>query len=130
MTYVGELGWELMVPVELAAGVYDLLMREGTDLGVADAGYYAIESLRLEKGYRAFGRELTPDYTPVEAGLVFATALKGDKDFLGRAALEAHRTRSPPVGRGGGWSRSWSTTRSRCCGAASCCSATAARPVR
>ena len=91
MTYVGELGWELMVPVELAAGVYDALMREGADLGVTDAGYYAIESLRLEKGYRAFARELTPDYGPVEAGLVFATALKGDKDFLGRAALAAHR---------------------------------------
>ena len=59
--------------------------------GATNAGYYAIESLRLEKGYRAFGRELTPDYGPVEAGLVFATALKGDKDFLGRAALSAHR---------------------------------------
>ena len=93
MTYVGELGWELMVPVELAAGVFDLLHTEGDALGLTDAGYYAIESLRLEKGYRAFGRELTPDYTPVEAGLVFATALKGDKDFLGRTALEAHRAR-------------------------------------
>jgi glycine cleavage system aminomethyltransferase T/glycine/D-amino acid oxidase-like deaminating enzyme len=93
MTYVGELGWELMVPVELAAGVYDLLMREGADLGVSNAGYYTIESLRLEKGYRAFGRELTPDYTPLEAGLLFATALKADKDFLGRAALEKHRDR-------------------------------------
>ena len=47
----------------------------GAPLGIADAGYHAIESMRLEKGYRAFGRELTPDYTPVEAGLVFATAL-------------------------------------------------------
>jgi glycine cleavage system aminomethyltransferase T/glycine/D-amino acid oxidase-like deaminating enzyme len=93
MTYVGELGWELMVPVESAAGVYDLLMREGADLGVSDAGYYTIDSLRLEKGYRAFGRELTPDFTPVEAGLVFATALKGHKDFLGRAALEERRDR-------------------------------------
>ncbi len=51
-----------------------------------DAGYYAIDAFRLEKGYRAFGRELTPDHTPVEAGLVFATALKGSKDFLGRTA--------------------------------------------
>ncbi|WP_134739178.1 FAD-dependent oxidoreductase [Nocardioides sp. 503] len=87
MTYVGELGWELMVPVAGAAAVHAAL-RGG---GAVDAGYYAIESLRLEKGYRAFGRELTPDLTPVEAGLVFATALKGDKDFLGRTALEAHR---------------------------------------
>ena len=93
MTYVGELGWELMVPVEFAAGVHDLLLREGADLGVTNAGYYTIDSLRLEKGYRAFGRELTPDFTPVEAGLLFATALKGDKDFLGRDALETHRDR-------------------------------------
>jgi 4-methylaminobutanoate oxidase (formaldehyde-forming) len=91
MTYVGELGWELMVPVGHAPDVYDALMDAGRDLGVRDAGYYAIESLRLEKGYRAFGRELTPDLTPVEAGLVFATALAGSKDFLGRAALERHR---------------------------------------
>ena len=89
MTYVGELGWELMVPVELAAGVYDLLKLGGA----TDAGYYTIESLRLEKGYRAFGRELTPDFTPVEAGLVFATALGSDKPFLGREALLAHRDR-------------------------------------
>ena len=93
MTYVGELGWELMVPVELAAGVLDLLHATGAGLGIRDAGYYAIESLRLEKGYRAFGRELTPDYTPVEAGLVFATALRRDKPFLGRDALAAHRER-------------------------------------
>jgi glycine cleavage system aminomethyltransferase T/glycine/D-amino acid oxidase-like deaminating enzyme len=89
MTYVGELGWELMVPVGEAASVHAALV----DGGATNAGYYAIESLRLEKGYRAFGRELTPDLTPVEAGLVFATALKGDKDFLGRASLVAHRDR-------------------------------------
>ena len=87
MTYVGELGWELMVPVVDAGAVH----AELTAAGAVNAGYYAIESLRLEKGYRAFGRELTPDLTPIEAGLVFATALKGDKDFLGRSALLAHR---------------------------------------
>ncbi len=87
MTYVGESGWELTVPVADAPAVYEAL----STAGAVDAGYNALESLRLEKGYRAFGRELTPDYTPVEAGLVFATALKGEKDFLGRAALEAHR---------------------------------------
>lgn len=87
MTYVGEQGCELTVPVAQAPAVYDALAAGGA----VDAGYNAIESLRLEKGYRAFGRELTPDYTPVEAGLLFATALKGTKDFLGRTALEAHR---------------------------------------
>ena len=91
MTYVGELGWELLVPVEFAPGAYDALRAAGADLGLADAGYYAIESLRLEKGYRAFGRELTPDFGPVEAGLVFATKVGGDVDFLGRAALVEHR---------------------------------------
>jgi len=89
MTYVGELGWELLVPMADAAAVYDAVVAGGA----TNAGYYAIESLRLEKGYRAFGRELTPDYGPVEAGLVFATALRADQDFLGRAALEAHRAR-------------------------------------
>jgi 4-methylaminobutanoate oxidase (formaldehyde-forming) len=88
MTYVGELGWELLVPVADAGAVYDAIRAAGA----RDAGYYAIESLRLEKGYRAFGRELTPDLGPVEAGLVFATALGGSKDFLGRAALAEHRS--------------------------------------
>ncbi|MDO9495680.1 MAG: aminomethyltransferase family protein, partial [Nocardioides sp.] len=94
MTYVGELGWELMVPVADAVAVHAAVRAAGA----VDAGYYAIESLRLEKGYRAFGRELTPDVTPVEAGLLFATAVKGDKDFLGRAALLEHRER---LARGG-----------------------------
>jgi 4-methylaminobutanoate oxidase (formaldehyde-forming) len=93
MTYVGELGWELLVPGETAVAVYDALRERGEELGLADAGYSAIESLRLEKGFRAFGRELTPDYTPIEAGLVFATALSGTKDFLGRAALVERRER-------------------------------------
>ena len=95
ITYVGELGWELYVPAELAVGVYDELMTAGRDLGVADAGYYAIESMRLEKGYRAFGRELTPDYNPVEAGLTFACKLGTDIDFLGRTALEKARAEGP-----------------------------------
>ena len=95
MTYVGELGWELMVPVPAAGAAYDAIQDAGEDLGLADAGYHAIESLRLEKGYRAFPRELNPDLTPMEAGLLFATALGArsatDKDFLGRTALAAHR---------------------------------------
>ena len=93
MTYVGELGWELTVPVAGAAAAYDALLGAGGDLGIAPAGYYAIDALRLEKGFRAFPRELSPDYTPVEAGLVFATALKSTKPFLGRAALEQVRER-------------------------------------
>jgi 4-methylaminobutanoate oxidase (formaldehyde-forming) len=93
MTYVGELGWELLIANDDAGVVFDALREHRDDLGLADAGYSTIESLRLEKGFRAFGRELTPDYTPVEAGLVFATALSGDKDFLGRTALTERRER-------------------------------------
>ncbi len=95
ITYVGELGWELYVPAEFAVGVYEDLMAAGADLGVANAGYYAIESLRLEKGYRAFGRELTPDYNPVEAGLTFACKLGGGVAFLGREAVEKAKAAGP-----------------------------------
>jgi 4-methylaminobutanoate oxidase (formaldehyde-forming) len=95
ITYVGELGWELYVPAEFAVGVYEDLMTSGTKFGVARGGYYAIESLRLEKGYRAFGRELTPNDNPVEAGLLFACKLKTDIDFLGRVAVEQVKADGP-----------------------------------
>jgi 4-methylaminobutanoate oxidase (formaldehyde-forming) len=95
ITYVGELGWELYVPAEFAVGVYQDLISAGQPLGVARGGYYAIESLRLEKGYRAFGRELTPSENPVEAGLLFACKLKTDVDFLGRSAVEKARADGP-----------------------------------
>jgi heterotetrameric sarcosine oxidase gamma subunit len=91
ITYVGELGWELYVPVEFAASVYDALGEAGGDLGLVDAGYYAIESLRLEKGYRAWGRELTQDDTPLEAGLGWAVRFDKGADFLGRQALLERR---------------------------------------
>jgi len=95
ITYVGELGWELYVPAEFAVGAYEDLIAAGADLGLANAGYYAIESLRLEKAYRAFGRELTPDYNPVEAGLLFACKLKTGIGFLGREAVERARAAGP-----------------------------------
>jgi 4-methylaminobutanoate oxidase (formaldehyde-forming) len=88
ITYVGELGWELYVPAEFAVGVYHDLMEAGRPVGVGRGGYYTIESMRLEKGYRAFGRELTPNENPVEAGLLFACKLKTDIAFLGREAVE------------------------------------------
>ncbi|BBY91106.1 dehydrogenase [Mycobacterium gallinarum] len=95
ITYVGELGWELYVPAEFAVGVYEDLMSEGAPWGVGRGGYYAIESLRLEKGYRAFGRELTPSENPVEAGLLFACKLKSDIPFLGREAVEKAKAEGP-----------------------------------
>ena len=86
-TYVGELGWELYVPVEFAVTVFETLHDAGAELGLRDAGYYAVESLRLEKGYRAWGRELTPDDTPFQAGLGWAVSLDKPGGFLGQKAL-------------------------------------------
>jgi glycine cleavage system aminomethyltransferase T/glycine/D-amino acid oxidase-like deaminating enzyme len=96
MTYVGELGWELTVPTELATGVWDRLVADGADLGLRLAGYYAINALRLDKGYRAFGAELGPDRTPVEAGLTFTCDLAGDRAFVGREVVERQRADGPP----------------------------------
>lgn len=85
ITYVGELGWELHTPVEQMGALYDALWEAGQELGVANAGHYAINSLRLEKGYLAWGADLSPDETPLEAGLDFV--VDWDKPFLGREAL-------------------------------------------
>lgn len=91
-TYMGELGWELYVPVEFAVTAFEALHHAGHEFGLRDMGYYAIEGLRIEKGYRAWGRELTPDDNPWQAGLGWAVKL--DKpDFLGRAALMEARAR-------------------------------------
>ena len=87
ITYVGELGWELYVPVECAVSVYHALIKAGAAFDLRTAGYYAIDSLRLEKGYRAWGTDVTPDYTPYEAGLGFAVAMDKTVDFIGREAL-------------------------------------------
>ena len=92
-SYMGELGWELYIPNEFTALVYDNLCKIGADFGLRDAGYYAVESLRLEKGYRAWGRELTPDINPYEAGLGFAVRLNKPMDFIGRQALEQAKER-------------------------------------
>jgi 4-methylaminobutanoate oxidase (formaldehyde-forming) len=87
ITYVGELGWELHVPVEFALTVYDALMEAGRPHGIADAGYRAIESLRLEKGYRAWGSDIGPDHSPLVAGLGWAVKLKRNVPFQGHDAL-------------------------------------------
>lgn len=85
LTYVGELGWELHLPADQTLAAFDALIEAGRDLGLTHAGHYAINSLRLEKGYRAFGAELSADETPLEAGLGFA--LDWTKPFVGRDAL-------------------------------------------
>jgi 4-methylaminobutanoate oxidase (formaldehyde-forming) len=96
ITYVGELGWELHLPVEYAETVYTALMEAGRPHGLLNAGYRTIESLRLEKGYRAWGSDIGPDHTPLEAGLGFAVKLRTDRPFRGRAALEAQRAHGLP----------------------------------
>lgn len=91
ITYVGEQGWELHLPTEYACTVYDALHAAGARHGLRNAGYRAIETLRLEKGYRAWGADIGPDHTPDEAGLGWAVKLGSDIDFKGRAAVQAQR---------------------------------------
>ena len=96
VTYVGELGYELHIPVEFALTVYDALMKAGEKHGIANAGYRAIESLRLEKGYRAWGADIGPDHSPLVAGLGWAVKLKSNRPFRGREALEAQAAKKLP----------------------------------
>jgi 4-methylaminobutanoate oxidase (formaldehyde-forming) len=89
-TYVGELGWELYLQTEFAAPVYDLLVEAGADHGLRHAGYHALNSLRIERGFRHWGHDITDEDTPLEAGLGFAVALQ-KPDFIGREALLRQR---------------------------------------
>jgi glycine cleavage system aminomethyltransferase T/glycine/D-amino acid oxidase-like deaminating enzyme len=94
VTYVGELGWELYCPAEFGRRLWDTIWDAGEEHGLVAGGYKAIDSLRLEKGYRVWGADITPDENPFEAGLGFAVKLdKGD--FVGRDALLAARKRPP-----------------------------------
>ena len=88
VTYVGELGWELHIPLAATGEVFDVLMTAGERFGIRPVGYRALESLRLEKGYRAWGSDITPNDNPLEAGLGWAVKLKKGAPFMGRAALE------------------------------------------
>jgi 4-methylaminobutanoate oxidase (formaldehyde-forming) len=86
VTYVGELGWELYCPMEFGLRLWDVLWEAGRAHGLVAGGYKAIDSLRLEKGYRVWGSDITPDETPYEAGLEFAVKLDKE-DFVGLGAL-------------------------------------------
>ncbi len=86
VTYVGELGYELYIPSEFACHVYETLWEKGQDLNITNAGYRTIASTHLEKGYSDWGSELTPEYTPYDAGIGFCVDLD-KKDFMGRKAL-------------------------------------------
>ena len=89
--YVGELGWELHIPTEFTHHVYKLLSKTGEKYGIRDIGYRAIESLRIEKGYLYWSSDITPDYTPLEAGLDFRVHLKSKGDFIGKEALKKQK---------------------------------------
>jgi 4-methylaminobutanoate oxidase (formaldehyde-forming) len=87
ITYVGELGWELYVPADDALKVWLLILEAGKEFNLRPCGYRAIESLRLEKGYRAWAGEINSETNPFEAGLGFAVSMKKD-NFVGKAAVE------------------------------------------
>ena len=96
ITYVGSLGWELYVPTEMAAAVFDALLDAGRDLELRLAGYHAMGSLRMEKAYREWGHDITPEDTPLESGLGFAVAWDKPGGFLGRESLIEQRERGLP----------------------------------
>ena len=87
VTFVGELGWELYIPTEFAQGVLDVVVKAGEAFDLHHAGYHALNSLRMEKGYRHWGHDISPDENPLEAGLGFAVAWDKPGGFIGRDAL-------------------------------------------
>ena len=95
VTYVGELGWELYPPSEYGRGLWQTLWEAGRAQGMLAGGYRAIDALRLEKGYRVWSSDITPEETPYEAGLGFAVRLDKGTDFIGREALLAQKAAGP-----------------------------------
>ncbi|WP_050399837.1 GcvT family protein [Bradyrhizobium embrapense] len=95
MTFVGELGWELHIPTEFALGIYDAMVAKGQDLGLCHAGYVALNTLRLEAGYRDWGSDVSDEDTPIESGLAFTVAWNKKQEFIGRPKLETQRGQTP-----------------------------------
>jgi heterotetrameric sarcosine oxidase gamma subunit len=95
ITYLGELGYELYIPAEHAAGVYDRLTAAGASVGLRHAGLKALGSLRMEKGYRDYGHDIDNTDTVLEAGLGFAVAFDKPGGFIGRDAVLAQKERGP-----------------------------------
>ncbi|MCX7344486.1 MAG: FAD-dependent oxidoreductase [Alphaproteobacteria bacterium] len=93
ITYVGELGWELYVPAEFAAHVFETLQTEGTVFGLTPAGMHTMNNCRMEKAYRHWGHDISDEETPIEAGLGFALAWDKPGGFIGREALLKQRDR-------------------------------------
>jgi dimethylglycine dehydrogenase len=95
MNYVGELGWELHTPMAAMPTVFAALMRAGEAHGIALFGTYAMNSLRMEKAYRAWGEELTNEVSLIAADMERFVAF--DKEFVGRAATALSKQRGPPI---------------------------------
>ena len=87
VTYVGELGWELHIPIDAIGEIFDMLLSRGKTEKIRPIGYRALESLRLEKGYRAWSSDITPNDTPFEAGLGWTVKMRSNTNFMGREAL-------------------------------------------
>ncbi len=91
LTYVGELGWELYIPAEFAAHVFETIMAAGPEFGLAPAGMHSMNNARMEKAYRHWGHDISDEETPLEAGLGFAVAWEKPGGFIGQAALQKQR---------------------------------------
>jgi 4-methylaminobutanoate oxidase (formaldehyde-forming) len=95
VTYVGELGWELYCPTEYGGALWDTLWEAGTPHGMLAGGYRAIDALRVEKGYRVWSSDITPEDNPYEAGLGFAVKLAKATPFVGQDALRTIKEQGP-----------------------------------
>ena len=95
ITYVGELGWELYIPAEFAAHVFDVIMKEGREFGLVPAGMHTMNNCRMEKAYRHMGHDIADEDNPLDAGLGFAVAWDKPGGFIGREALLAVREEKP-----------------------------------
>jgi 4-methylaminobutanoate oxidase (formaldehyde-forming) len=96
ITYVGELGWELYVPAEFAAHVFDRIVEAGRAFGLTHAGYHAMNACRMEKGYRHWGHDIGPEDDPIQAGLAFTVAWDKPGGFIGRDALLRRKEAGTP----------------------------------
>jgi 4-methylaminobutanoate oxidase (formaldehyde-forming) len=96
VTYVGELGWDLLIPTEFAGALYEQMREAGQDLGFKPTGVGALSSMRMEKAYRDMGHDIDSTDTPLEAGLGFAVAWDKPGGFVGREALLKQKEAGPP----------------------------------